>query len=92
MSVGQNAAYVSKYITKHYELMPEGTNRYSRSNGDVVGKPETMRLVGYTLPELIAETFMCFDGEVVLSHRVGRFKDSYYLATEPFYGVGDGLT
>lgn len=83
MSVGKTAAYVSKYITKHYELMPEGTNRYSRSNGDVVGKPEKVRLVDVSLADAIAEAFMLFDGEVILSHRVGRFKDSYYLCTEP---------
>lgn len=83
LSVGKTAAYVSKYIVKHYELMPEGTNRYSRSNGDVVGKPVTMRLVGKSLPEVIAEAFMVFHGEVVLSHRVGRWSDSWYLATEP---------
>lgn len=83
MSVGKSAAYVSKYITKHYELMPEGKNRYSRSNGDVVGKPITMRLRGFTLADLIGEAFMQFDGEVVLSHSVNRFNDAWWLATEP---------
>ncbi|HJS09447.1 MAG TPA: hypothetical protein VJ809_17390 [Pirellulales bacterium] len=83
LSVGKTAGYVSKYITKHYELMPEGTNRYSRSNGDVVGKPETMRLYGKTLAEVIADAFMLFEGEVVLSHRVSRWSDAWYLSTEP---------
>jgi len=83
MSVGKNAAYVSKYIVKHFDLMPEGKNRYSRSNGDVVGKPVTVRMQGKTMAEVIADAFMCFPGEVVLSHRVGRFGDSWYLATEP---------
>lgn len=82
MSVGKNASYVSKYIVKHYELMPEGTNRYSRSNGDVVGKPEHVRMFGRQLAEVIAEAFMLFPGEVVLSHQV-RFGESWYLATEP---------
>ena len=82
-SVGQIAAYVSKYIVKHFELMPEGTNRYSRSNGDVVGKPETMRVMGKTMAEVIADAFMVFPGEVVLSHRVSRWSDAWYLSTEP---------
>jgi hypothetical protein len=83
MSVGKNAGYVSKYILKHFEDFPEGSNRYSRSNGDVVGKPVTMRLHGKSLAEVIADAFMVFDGEVVLSHRVSRWSDAWYLSTEP---------
>lgn len=82
-SIGNIAAYVSKYIVKHFELMPEGTNRYSRSNGDVVGKPVTMRVCGKSLADVIADAFMVFPGEVVLSHRVSRWGDGWYLATEP---------
>jgi hypothetical protein len=80
-SVGAMASYVSKYITKHYEEMGEGTNRYSRSNGEVA-KPITMRVQG-DLADAIAEAFMCFPGEIVLSSTIGRYGDSYWLATEP---------
>lgn len=90
MSVGKTASYVSKYIVKHFELMPEGKNRYSRSNGDV-GKAVTMRIEGRTLPEVIAEAFMQFEGEVVLSHRVSRWGDGWFLATEPDTVRLDGI-
>lgn len=81
-SPAKMAAYVSKYIMKDYALCPEESNRYSRSNGLVVPKPEQIRLHGCTLPEAIALAFECVDGDVVVSSRLGDFKDRYWLCTE----------
>lgn len=81
-SPAKMAAYVAKYITKHYELVPDGKQRYSHSDGVQVPKPETERLVRMSLRELIAMCFWCEDGERIVDHRVGHFKDSYYLCTE----------
>lgn len=81
-SVAKMAAYVSKYILKHWELMPEGKNRYSHSEGVEVPKAEVVRMHGVNLVELIGRCFWVDAGEGIVSHRVGRFKDSYYLCTE----------
>lgn len=80
-STAKMAAYVSKYIIKHYELMPEGRNRYSHSEGTDVPKPERLRMVG-DLREIIARCFWAEVGEVIVSHRIGRWADSYFLCTE----------
>lgn len=77
------AAYVSKYITKHYEAVPEGKKRYTHSEGGQVPKVVRERFVAASLAELIGLCFWLDDGDEVVSHRVGRFKDSYYLCTEP---------
>ncbi len=83
MSLGKMAAYVSKYIMKDYADSPEEKNRYSRSNGTVIPKPVLVRLTGCTLADLISVAFECPDGDVIVSHRIGRWKDSYWLCTEP---------
>jgi hypothetical protein len=75
------AAYVSKYIMKDFENAPEETNRYSRSNGTVVGKVEKMRLK-CTLRELIEVTFEQGEGDVVIAHRVSKWSDGLWLCTE----------
>lgn len=76
------AGYVSKYITKHYELVPEGKKRYTHSKGAEVPEVVRERFVGLSLAELIGRCFWQDDGEVIVQHRVGRFRDSYYLCTE----------
>ncbi|MGJ7527361.1 rolling circle replication-associated protein [Variovorax sp. GB1P17] len=81
-SLAKMAAYVAKYITKHYEMVPEGKQRYSHSQGVAVPDPVVERLVRMSLRNLIAMCFWCEDGERVVDHRIGRFKDSYYLCTE----------
>lgn len=81
MSLAKMAAYVSKYILKDYEDAPAGTNRYSRSNGSPLPEVERIRLRG-TLAELIAVTFECADGDVVVSHRLNRWRDAVWLCTE----------
>ena len=83
MSIGKMASYVSKYILKDYENSPEEKNRYSRSNGTVIPKPSKKTYYQKTLAEIIALVFECADDDVIVSHRVGSFKDSYWLVTEP---------
>ena len=83
LSLGKMAAYVSKYIMKDYEDSPAEKNRYSRSNGTVLPLPTLVRLTGLTLAELVGVAFECGDGDVIVSHRVGHWKDSYWLCTEP---------
>lgn len=46
MTCAKMAAYVSKYIVKHYELVPDEKNRYSRSDGSVEGQRYSYRLEG----------------------------------------------
>lgn len=77
------ANYVSKYILKHYELVPEGKNRYSRSNGEAKVSAEVIHLANVaSLSELIGCIFELADGATVVSHRVGKLQDFYLLATE----------
>lgn len=80
-TLAKMASYVSKYITKDYELAPGESNRYSRSDGVEVGQVHRIRL-HCTFRELIAVTFEQGEGDVVVSHRVGRFKDTVWLCTE----------
>jgi hypothetical protein len=82
-SPAKMAQYVSKYIMKDYADSPEESNRYSRSNGSDIPKPQHIRLTGCTLAEAISVMFECKDGDVIVSHRLGDFKDSYWLCTEP---------
>ena len=82
VTLAKMASYVSKYIMKDYEDSPAGSNRYSRSNGVPLEKPEVIVLKGCTLAELIAVTFEKGEGDILVSHRVGHFKDSVWLCTE----------
>lgn len=84
MSIGKMAAYVSKYILKDFEDYPAEKNRYSRSNGTVLPKAKCMRYYG--MPGLAEMIRLCFDlpeGHSVVAATVGRFKDCYWLVTEP---------
>lgn len=87
MSLAKLAAYVSKYITKHYDLVPDGKQRYTHSRAGEIPKPVRLRFVEASLAELIPRLFWLDDGESIVDHRVGRFKDSYYLCTE-LPGIG----
>lgn len=82
-SIGKIASYVSKYILKDFDLSPEEKNRYSRSDGTVIPKPVLMKFYDLTLAECIELSFHCGEGDVILAHRVGPWKDSYWLVTEP---------
>lgn len=86
LSLAKMANYVSKYILKDYTLCPEEKNRYSRSNGQPGGEVHIMRLNG-TLPEIIAACFECKDGDVMVSHRVSHWSDSWWLCTEAKTGI-----
>ena len=77
------AQYVSKYIMKDYAESPSEKNRYSRSNGSDLPKPTHIRLTGASLAEAIGAIFQCADGDIIVSHRLGHFRDSYWLCTEP---------
>lgn len=81
-SPAKMAAYVSKYILKDYADSPDEKNRYSRSNGSAVPKPTHLVLTGCSLSDAIGAVFQCKDGDVIVSHRLGHFKDSYWLCTE----------
>lgn len=81
ISLYKMAKYVSKYILKDYELAPDESNRYSRSNGVVGGVVDKVRLTG-SLPEIIACCFECRDGDVLVDHRVSYFKDSWWMTSE----------
>jgi hypothetical protein len=83
MSAAKMAQYVSKYIMKDYASAPEESNRYSRSNGAPMCAPTRLRLTGCDMADLIGAVFECRDGDVVVSHRLGSFRDAYWLCTEP---------
>lgn len=92
MSIGKMASYVSKYILKDFESAPEEKNRYSRSNGTEVPKSSIVKLHGYTLSQVIELAFELGEGDVVISHTIGPWKDSYWLVTEPRLSSNDGNT
>lgn len=86
MSLAKMAGYVSKYILKDFMLAPEESNRYSRSNGQLGGEVHTMRLSG-SLSEIVAACFEVKDGDVIVSHRVSKWSDSWWLSTEAVRGI-----
>lgn len=81
-SLAKLAGYISKYITKHYELVPDGKQRYTHSQAGEIPKPQRQRFCGLSLADLIGRVFWVDDGERIVDHRIGKFKDSYYLCTE----------
>jgi hypothetical protein len=82
LSPAKMATYVAKYIMKDYAEAPPGSNRYSASEGRELVRPVHVRLVGVGLAEAIGAMFECKDGDVVVSHRLGSFGDTYWLCTE----------
>lgn len=76
------AAYVSKYITKDYADAEPASNRYSRSNGVVVEKPNRIRIECASLADMISLSFHCADGDVVVSHSASELYGRYWLCTE----------
>lgn len=60
-------------------LLP-GEKRRIVSSGPV---KTNQRWYGLTLTEVIERAFRCSDGDSIVSHRIGPFKDSYWLVTEP---------
>lgn len=82
MGLAKMASYVSKYIMKDYEDAPVGSNRYSRSVGAAIAKPEVLRLTQCTLLDLMILTFEQSPGDTIISHRVGHWKDSMWLCVD----------
>jgi len=82
LSLAKMAAYVSKYILKDFEDHPAESNRYSRSNGTNVGKPERFTLTHCDLHTALELAFECPPGAKVLAFKLSRFKDSIWLCTE----------
>ncbi len=82
MALAKIAQYVSKYIMKDYADSPSGSNRYSRTNSVQLPKAELLRLTQCSFRELIELTFEAGEGDVIVSHRVGEYKDSLWLVTE----------
>ncbi|WP_295542033.1 hypothetical protein [uncultured Pseudacidovorax sp.] len=81
-SLAKMAGYVSKYITKHYELVPDGQQRWTHSKGEQVPKSAQLRL-RMSLREFIAFAMArTSDNDSVVDARLGKFRDSYYLCTE----------
>ncbi|HXE48906.1 MAG TPA: hypothetical protein VN663_11070 [Ramlibacter sp.] len=82
MGLYKMASYVSKYITKHYAMLPDGVNRYSHSEG----KPKVDRQVTYLaadyIGDLITACFQVPGGSVIVSHRFAPLSEFYILATE----------
>jgi hypothetical protein len=83
LSNGKMAAYVSKYILKDFEDAPEESNRYSRSNGINVPKSTVIRFVDMSMSDVISLAFECRDGDVIVSHWLGKYGDCWGLDTEP---------
>lgn len=81
LSLAKMASYVSKYIMKDYEDAPEDSHRYSRSVGTVLSPIHKIRLQ-CTFRELVELTFEAGEGDVVVAHRVGYFKDSVWFCCE----------
>lgn len=83
MSLGKLAQYVSKYIMKAFMEAPEESNRYSRSNGSPVPPKQSHRFSDSTLRQVIERVWEFVGStDVVVSSRVGTFKDSFWLVVE----------
>lgn len=77
------AAYLSKYMLKDWETWPEGVRRFQASQG-AVPAPTRVQVVATNFADLIE---LCYsyaaDGKCdIVTSRVGRFGDSFYLASE----------
>lgn len=82
MTLAKLAQYVSKYIMKDFEDSPNETNRYSRSDGVNVGKPEYLRLDNCSVRDLILLVFECGEGDVLVDLRLNRWHDALWFCTE----------
>ncbi len=82
MGLYKMANYVSKYITKHFDLMPDSSNRYSRSNGAAKVNVDVCHFPAASIGDLISLCFEVPGGSVVVSHRLAVLDEFYLLATE----------
>jgi hypothetical protein len=84
-SPAKMAAYVAKYILKDSEATPFEANRYSRSNGIAVRKSIVFRWSADSLAEVMGRVCELFawEGDQVVSHRMGKWADHWWLCLEP---------
>ena len=99
LSCAQMASYVSKYITKHYEDVPEDHKRYSRSQGLVEGERYRFTITGLgadggnAFGEAVALGFEVPDDSALVSWRVNtpdQERRRCWLVTEPKGGLAYG--
>lgn len=88
LSLAKMAGYVSKYILKDFEDHPEESNRYSRSNGTVVPKPERFTAYGLTDLDAINFVFERSDGQVLHSLKYRPFGSIWLCVEDRPGGVG----
>jgi hypothetical protein len=82
MGLYKMANYVSKYITKHYDLMPDSVNRYSHSEGKPQIERDRVFFSAEDIGDLIGTCFEVPGGSTVVSHRFDRSAEFWILATE----------
>lgn len=82
MSLAKMAAYVSKYILKDAEDLPSGTNRYHRSLGIPIAKPERMTFYGCTLLDLCNLMYEHPEGTKVHAFKLSKWKDALWFSSE----------
>lgn len=85
LSLAKMAGYVSKYILKDFEDHPEESNRYSRSNGVQVPKPEKLDLYGLSDLDAIELCFERLQNQVLHSIKYRPF-GSIWLCVEDRLG------
>lgn len=104
-SCAQMASYVSKYITKHYDDVPDGFKSYSHSKGLVKGEKYRFTITGLGaspvegapagdgFADAVALGFEVPDGARIVSWRVNEPDREFrrcWLVTEPLGGVAHG--
>lgn len=101
ISCAQMASYVSKYITKHYDDVPEGFKSYSHSKGLAEGEKYRFTItglrpeadVGSSFGEAIALGFDVPEGSRIVSWRLNdptRELRRCWLVTETLGGASHG--
>lgn len=81
LSLAKLAAYVSKYIVKHFALCPDEKNRYSHSDGLVKGEKYALTVTGVAdVWEMLGLAFECEASDRVVSHIADD--RGYWLVTE----------
>lgn len=103
-SCAQMASYVSKYITKHYDDVPDGFKSYSHSKGLPKGEPYRFTVTGMVsemdpgrpggFGDAISLGFECPEGSRVvwfgISPQADEGRRRCWLVTEPIGGVAHG--
>ncbi|PBI92817.1 hypothetical protein BKP43_15610 [Variovorax boronicumulans] len=101
LSCAQMASYVSKYITKHYDDVPDGFKSYSHSKGLIEGERYRFTITGLgvegypgsSFADAVSLGFDVPDGARIVSWRVNdpdREWRRCWLVTEPIGGRSHG--